>query len=304
MKSEFGVWVFMIVSIQISAQTYTEKIAKEFSFEKKSIDNAIMVANINGNIKVEGYTGDKVILEVTKSIFAKTNERLEKGKTQVQLGVIDRADTLIFFVEGTGAQFGRKNEREGKNREYRNEWGYDWCCNNNCNTNCNCRTEYDYKMDFVIKVPSTIHLMISTINDGDISIENVSGAVKADNINGSIKLNNLVREANVSTINGDVDIEYSSNPKKDCRFYTLNGDINAWFQKGLAASMSFESFNGSFYTNIDRLESLPAQIEKKDAGGDGVKYKVNGNRYKIGTGGAFLDFETFNGDVYLKEKTN
>ena len=36
-----------------------------------------------------------------------------------------------------------------------------------------------------------------------------------------------------------------------------------------------------------------------------VKYKVNGNRFKIGSGGAtFLDFETFNGNVYLKEKTN
>jgi len=304
MKSTFGVCVFMMVSAQLKAQTYTEKITKEFSFEKKSADNAVMVANINGHVKVEGYSGDKIILEVSKSIYAKTNERLEKGKTQVQLGVIDRADTLLFFVEGTGAQFGRKTDGKNRNTGYRNEWGYNWCCDNNMNcNNCNCRTEYDYKMDFVLKVPAAVHVMVSTINDGDISIVNVSGAVKADNINGSIKLNNLVREANASTINGDVDIEYSSNPKKDCRFYTLNGDINAWFQKGLAASMSFESFNGSFYTNIDRLEALPVQVEKKNVG-DGVKYKVNGNRYKIGSGGAFLDFETFNGDVYLKEKTN
>ena len=305
MKSKFGVWVLMLVSTQLHAQTFTEKITKEISFEKKSADNAVMVANINGHIKVEGYAGDKIILEVTKSIFAKTNERLEKGKTQIQLGVIDRADTLLFFVEGTGAQFGRKGDAKNNSIGNRTEWGYNWCCNNNTNCdNCNCRTEFDYKMDFVLKVPSTVHLMVSTINDGNISIENVSGAVKADNINGSIKLNNLVREANVSTINGDVDIEYSSNPKKDCRFYTLNGDINAWFQKGLAANMSFESFNGSFYTNIDRLEALPAQVEKKNAGDDGIKYKVNGNRYKIGSGGAFLDFETFNGNVYLKEKTN
>lgn len=305
MKSKFGVWVLMIISTQLNAQTFTEKITREVSFEKKSADNAVMVANINGHIKVEGYPGDKILLEVSKSIYAKTNERLEKGKTQVQLGVIDRADTLIFYVEGTGAQFGRRTDARTGNTGYGKEWGYNWCCDNNrnCNT-CDCRTEYDYKMDFVLKVPTAVHLMVSTINDGNISIENVSGSVKANNINGSIKLNNLVREANVSTINGDVDIEYLSNPKKDCRFYTLNGDINAWFQKGLAASMSFESFNGSFYTNIDRLEALPAQVEKKNAGDDGIKYKVNGNRYKIGAGGAFLDFETFNGNVYLKEKTN
>jgi len=298
-----GVGMLMIPSFQLLAQTHSEKIAKEFSFEKRGVDNAIIVANINGDITVEGYAGDKIILEVSKFIYAKTNERLEKGKTQVQLGVIDRADTLIFFVEGIGSQFGRKVDGRNRDNRSKGEWGYDWCCNGNCNTNCDCRTEFDYKMDFVLKVPTSVHVVTSTINDGDIAITNVSGAVKANNINGSIKLNKLVREVSASTINGDVDVEYSANPKKDCRFYTLNGDINAWFQRGLAASMSFESFNGSFYTNIEKLESMPVQVEKKDAP-QGVKYKVNGNRFKIGSGGAFLDFETFNGDVYLKEKTN
>jgi hypothetical protein len=100
-----------------------------------------------------------------------------------------------------------------------------------------------------------------------------------------------------------VDIEYAKNPVNDCRFYSLNGDINAYFQKGLAANFSFESFNGDFYTDIDPLESLPVQVvETKN--GEGVKYKVNGTRYKIRTGGPLLDFETFNGNVYLKEKIN
>jgi DUF4097 and DUF4098 domain-containing protein YvlB len=110
-----------------------------------------------------------------------------------------------------------------------------------------------------------------------------------------------MREADASTINGDVDIEYAKNPVKDCKFYSLNGDINAYFQKGLAANFSFESFNGDFYTDIEPLESLPVQVEQTK-NGENVKYKVNGNRYKIRTGGPLLDFETFNGDVYLKER--
>lgn len=302
-----GTLILILTSLQLRAQSFTEKITKEYIFEKKGADNAILVANINGSVKVEGYAGDKVIVEVNKSIYGKTNERLEKGKASIQLGVIDRADTLIFFVEGTGAQFGKKSESR-RNSRHNGEWGYDWCCNNNWNGNgncdCNCRNEFDYKMDFVVKVPSSVHVVVSTINDGNISINNVSGAVTADNINGSIQLNKLVREARASTINGDVDVEYVTNPTKDCRFYSLNGDINAWFQRGLAANMSFESFNGSFYTNIEKLENMPASLEKKDSE-KGTKYKINGNRFKIGSGGpTFLDFETFNGNVYLKEKTN
>src|SRR4026207_1083270 len=139
--------ILMLVSMHLMAQSFTEKITKEFTFEKKGVDNAVLVSNINGSVKVEGYSGEKIMDEETKSIYAKTNERLERGKADIQLGVIDRADTLIFFVEGTGASFGRKLEnRRNSNSWHHAGWGYDWCCNGNGNgngnCNCNCRTEF------------------------------------------------------------------------------------------------------------------------------------------------------------------
>ncbi|HEY9006834.1 MAG TPA: hypothetical protein VIM75_11900 [Ohtaekwangia sp.] len=285
----------LLAAAGLHAQTHTEKITKEFTFEKKSADNALMIANINGSIKVEGYTGDKILVEVTKTIYAKTQARLEKGKEKIQLGVIDRADSIILYAEGECNKFGRKTNRGGKNQR---GWGYSWE-----NNDRSCNEEYDYRLDFFVKVPASINIDVSTINNGDVSVQQVSGVVIANNINGSIKLQNLVREAVASTINGDVDIDYSTNPKKDCRFYSLNGDINAQFRKGLGANLSFESFNGNFFTNIDKLETMPVQIEKSN-NGEGIRYKINGNRYQAGAGGALLDFETFNGNVYLKEKVN
>ncbi len=282
----------------VLAQSFTEKITRELNFEKKSTANAVMVANINGDVRVQGYDGDKILLEVTRTITGKTEVRLEKGKKEIQLGVIDRADTVILYVEGDCNHFGRQNGRNHKHND-QNGWGYEW---NDCNgRGNNCRPEYDYQMDFTLRVPAAVHLMLSTVNDGDITVENMRGAVEADNVNGSIRLSNIVREVNASTINGDVNIDYAHNPDKASRFYTLNGDINANFQKGLGASLSFESFNGSLYTNVAQLESLPVAIEKKQQG-DGIKYKVNNNRFKVGNGGVVLDFETFNGDVYVKEK--
>lgn len=298
MKRKLWFVFVMGVTIQLNAQTHTEKITREFTFEKKSAENALMIANVNGDIKVQAYEGDKILVEVTKTINAKTQERLEKGKTEIQLGVIDLADTIILYVDGLCTRFEKNNRRSEKHSGRDKNWGYSWM--NNCQ---DCHESYDYIMDFTVKIPSTLNLSVSTINDGNIVVENVKGVVIANNINGSIRLHNLMREANASTINGDVDVEYAQNPQRDCRFYSLNGDINALFQKGLAASMSFESFNGSFYTNVDRLEPLPVLVEKKSQD-KGMKYKVNGNRYKIGSGGAYLDFETFNGNVYLKEKIN
>ncbi|MEO7989139.1 MAG: hypothetical protein ABI663_06325, partial [Chryseolinea sp.] len=77
----------LVVQLAI-AQSFTEKITKELTFEKKSIDNALQIANINGNIKVVGYAGDKILLTVEKTINAKTQERLERGKKEIQLGII------------------------------------------------------------------------------------------------------------------------------------------------------------------------------------------------------------------------
>lgn len=271
--------------------THTDKTTKEFAFEKRDVNNTLLIENINGSITVTGYSGDKIVVEVTRTVRAKTQARFDKAKEEVKMGVIDLADSIILYSSDGCTRFGRGTP----NNRGRNGWSYNW------NERDGCRTEYDFELDFVVKVPAGINIDISTINHGDVAVQGVTGIVIANNINGSIKLQNLVREAEASTINGNLDVEYTTNPKRKCRFYTLNGDINALFQKGLAADLSFESFNGSFYTNIEKIEVLPAKIEKSDKG-NGIRYKVMDNLFKTGPGGVMLDFETFNGNVYLKEK--
>lgn len=283
----------MILAHTASAQTFSDEISKVLAFEKRSPANALIIANIFGGVKVTAYDGDQVLVEVTRSISAKTEARLEKGKTDLQLGILDRADTLILYVRDGCHEF--TQHLRGKHTGH-GEWGYE-------GFQKDCSLAYDYELEFVVKVPVTVNISVSTINDGDIVIENAMGVVKARNVNGGIKLENLRNQAEAQTVNGNVDVTYAQNPGKECRFYSLNGDINALFQPGLSARVGFESFNGSFYTNITRLEHLPATVEKSNHG-DGMRYKIDGNRFKVGEGGALLDFETFNGNVYLKEKIN
>jgi hypothetical protein len=275
------------------AQTYTDKITKELKFEKAGSSNTLVLANINGSMSVQGYDGDKILIEAERTIKAKTEARLEQGKKEMQLQQIDRLDTLIVYVGGGCNHFGYRT-----NKRQHNGWGYHGDCNNG-----DCNPPYDYIFNFTVKVPNGINVEVSTVNEGNVTIENVKGKVKAENINGAIRLTALAGQTYASTINGDVDVEYSRNPDQDSRYYTLNGDINALFVKGLAANMAFKSFNGDLYTNVQHLEGLPATIERKQDK-EGMNLKVSGNRFKVGNGGATLDFETFNGDVIVKEKNN
>lgn len=286
-----------VLCIAVHAQKHTETITKTILFEKISPANTLMIANLNGDVKVIGYEGTEIKIEIIKTITAKTEVRLAEGKERIQLGIINDVDSIVLYVQGTCSTFSKHHAR-GRNNGWGKFGAYGWD-----NSEKDCTEGFGYTLDFVVSVPSGTHVLVSTINDGEVVVENVKGIVRASNINGDITLKNLVREASASAINGNVDIEYAKNPISDCKFYSLNGDINAWFQKGLAANFSFESFNGDFYTDIEPLQSLPVNVEKTKEGKN-VKYKVNGNRYKIGAGGPLLDFETFNGNVYLKERVN
>lgn len=150
MRIIFYIMMTIMVPVVATGQSFTEKITKEYAFEKRSADNAVIVSNINGHVNVIGYDGEKILVEVVKNIRGKTEARLEKGKQEVTLGVIDRADTLIFYIADGCNSFGEiSKEKHGHNGWNRNGWGYVWNCNDG-----KCRHEYDYTMDFTIRVPA------------------------------------------------------------------------------------------------------------------------------------------------------
>lgn len=282
-------------------QSATETITREFVFEKKGAANALLVFNVNGSVTVTGYEGDKVLVEVKKTIKAKTEQRLAEGKEEIQLGIMDRADSIFLYVKGTCNPFGQSSRKRGNWHRKFGGWGYNW---DNGHGDRDCRERYDYTMEFTIKIPASLNLVASTINSGDVEVTGVSGQVVADNINGSIRLSNISGATRASTINGTLNLDYSGNPKSDSRFYSLNGDIHANFRKGLAAQLAFKSFNGDLYSSVPDITPMAVTLEKTDKGGEGIRFRLDGNRYKIRQGGPLLDFETFNGDVFVKEKEN
>lgn len=275
----------------VLAQVKSEKISRTITFEKIGPQSVLILANINGSIAVEGYSGSDVVMEVEKTISAKSPDRLEVGIKTLDLGVIDRGDTMILYVKGVTHGFGRRNNSNSDT----GGWGYDWRDKEMDDLG------FDFKMNFRIRIPGALNLVVSTINEGDVKVSNVSAKVIANNINGSISLEQVSSSVKANTINGDVDVTYSRNPVSDCRFYTLNGNITASFRKGLSSTVSFKSFNGEFFTNLPELNPLPVEVRRSNTE-KGTRYEINGNQFKAGSGGPRLDFETFNGNVYLREQ--
>ncbi len=289
--------VALLSACQLTAQAPAterrETIKKEITLDDVK-EAKLYIRNISGSLDVQGYDGNKIILEVKKTLKVKSADKLEATWAETELGIVQKGNAVLLYPKSpcTNPAISEVDPDDW------DEWNQLYV------NNCRWKYEGNTKFDFVVKVPKQLTLSIATVNDGNIVVKEVSGKLNVNNVNGSIKLENIAGATQARTVNGDVDLDYTQNPNDDSYYYTLNGNINANFKKGLSSNLFFKSFNGDFYTELDDniMEPLPVMVEKAKEN-KGVKYKVGGKAgIKVRNGGPKLDFETFNGDVYVKER--
>ncbi|AFK03672.1 hypothetical protein Emtol_2536 [Emticicia oligotrophica DSM 17448] len=259
---------------------FSEKIQKEFTVSPNSV---LAVYNIDGFIKVEGYAGNKVSIEVDKTLSAETQEDLEKGKREFKLEFEQKGDSLFAYIAEPW------DSRPNRNQD---RWNND-----------NRKIRYRSNLNFTIKVPKSMNLVVSTINNGDIHVHEVDGQIKANNINGKITLKDIKAANDVHTINGDVTINYLTLPPDNAKYYTLNGNLNISYPANFSADCEFKTFQGDFFTDFEEVETLPAKVMRTTKESEkGTTHKLSkGSLIRIGKGGKNLKFETFNGNIYIKK---
>lgn len=262
--------------------THEAKVQKEFTVTPNSF---VGVYNLNGSVRVEGYNGSKVIVEIKQTIEAENKAELELAQKEVKLGFDQSGDSLVLY---TAEPYDTRPRNSWNNRQQHRE------------------IEYQVKLDYVIKVPHSMEMRLSTVNEGDIFVRDVQGLIRANNVNGSITLDNIQALKEVHTINGDVKINFTAVPTSDAKFYTLNGVLDVTFPQNLSADFEMKSWHGDFFTDFEEVEKLPARttsnVKKSDKS---TSYKLEQiNRIRIGkSGGQVLKFETMNGNVYIRKKS-
>lgn len=266
------------------AREFKEHMNKEFTLSGDAARSILFIYNISGFIKVEGYAGTKVLLDMDKTITADDDKNLETGKKEFRLAFDERTDTIMAYIA------------EPYDSRPRRHWQYN---------DDRREIDYNYNVDFTVKVPFGMNLQISTVNDGIISVNNVSGILYISNVNEEISVKNAKGTTYAHTVNGNVSVNYLTNPPEESSYYTINGDIRVSYQPGLSADLQFKSMNGDFYTDFQEAERLPATVTKvQEKRGEGIVYKLNAiTSVRFGKGGKIFKFETLNGNVYIKKQS-
>jgi hypothetical protein len=242
----------------------------------------LIVENVWGSVVVRGYDGDTVEMVAEETVRAKTTERIEQARREVEIEVRRRDGEIELYVDGPF-----RCQQEDR-RNCWNEWN----------------NHYEVIYDFEIRVPFATDLEVRTVTDGDIEVFDVRGDFRIHNVNGSIDLAGMAGSGEAVTVNGPVVASFVSNPGGDSHFKTVNGKIDVSFQPDLSADLDMIARWGELWSEYEVAPLPSAPPTKKTKGNRTIIELPRGTRVRVDGGGPTHSFETLNGNIYVRKGTS
>ena len=157
---------------------------------------------------------------------------------------------------------------------------------------------------FEILAPTHSNLKLSTVNGGDILVENIDGDLDVNNTNGGITLNSVAGAVNAGTTNGSVRATMTRvTAQKEMAFTSLNGTVDVTLPPTTKANLRMRSNNGDVYSDFDVQLAASAPTVEENRNGNG-RYRISRNRSIVGAingGGPDFELRTFNSNVYVRK---
>jgi hypothetical protein len=159
-------------------------------------------------------------------------------------------------------------------------------------------------ISLTLQVPVKTSLELSTMNNGDILVENVEGEHEISNMNGKVTLKNVSGSVVANSMSDDLIVILTKiNTGKAMSFSTMSGDVDVTLPATAKANIKMKSNQGDIYSDFD-LTMKPTTKKTVSEKGKGGKFKIKFDEYLLGTlngGGPEFTFKTFSGDIYIRK---
>lgn len=281
MKKILLTLAILVVAMAAAFAQTAKTIREQLTLPQNSREYTIKIMNLHGKVEVKGYNGNTVELQAQKSVEARSGKDTAGLEQEWSLVFRQEGNTILVYANGPGVEV--KENSKGN-------WSYN--VNNDSNDGM-------VKFDIVLRVPDQAVVKASTVNGGDVILQDLRSDASGSNVNGGVKLSNITGNVSATTVNGDVEVESKSLPETDTKFTTVNGAIRLTYPPQLAANIQYTTVSGDFYTDFN-VTTSPLKEEKKRNGG--TYYKIGGkSALQVGQGGPKIKITTVNGDMYLKK---
>jgi len=280
----------LILSLIIGSNSFgqsTEQLTVPLSSPGKPYSLKIQL--VSGSIKVVSYDGKDIIINATPR-----SSDDDKGS---------RTNSNINFRKGGKDKEEGSNFDESGMKRISSAGGFEVTAKEADNTVTVNTGNPNKTVDLDLKIPQDVKLKIGTVNDGEISVENVRGELEVSNVNEKVTLSNVSGSVMANTVNGDIVVTFSKvDPNAPMAFSTLNGDIKVTLPVDTKANLKLKSDNGEIFSDFDVVvDKTPGKVDKISTPG---MYKIKKDNWvygKINGGGAEMLMKNMQGNIYLKK---
>jgi hypothetical protein len=206
-------------------------VKETLSGEYPTNENTILIVeNVNGNIDITGWSGDKITLEVEEKVEKKYKSQLD----DVEVNVTEDSDEVII--------------KAIYNTEKRD-----------VTVTMTIKVPHVVTVEKVLDVNGDIKITDVKgdcevmVTNGEISINDVDGYIKAGMTNGDIEIKDTTGIREITNTNGNIKAEVY-NLKADVAVTNTNGDITVYILSSLDANITLDTENGKVKVNDLTLE--------------------------------------------------
>lgn len=233
----------------------------------------VTVGLINGSIHVVGYSGKDIVIDAVATSPRKGHREEPADGSSNGMRRIPNGNAMEVSAE----------EKDNRVKVNSDSW--------------------KRGIELTIKVPQRSSLKLNTVNNGDITVENVTGALEITNVNGAIQLTNIAGSAVANTVNGNLTATFKTiDSDVPMAFSTLNGNVDVTFPASAKASVKLKSDRGDIYSDFDiDVDKNQPKATRSNQNGmyrvtveDWVQGKING-------GGPEMMMKNMNGNIYIRK---
>ena len=249
---------------------------KEVRFSSPNSPKVFEIDNVFGSITVQGYAGNTVQLSVDQTLVAENRDDMREAEQYTQLRLTENDNHILAYAEAPY-----------RDQEYHHHHSHHF--------------GYHAKYNLVVKVPFETDLILKTITEGDIQVDDVVGEFEIRNVNGSIRMDQVDGPCSAHTVNGPISVKFRAVPDGNCDFKTINGDLTLSFPSEPHGDYRLKTFNGEMYSDFS-FTTLPANAPIRSKKGSLTKIKSDGFvGVRIGAGGPEFKMDTLNGDITIRQ---
>ncbi len=169
--------------------------------------------------------------------------------------------------------------------------------------------ETDHRVDQVsvtARIPRRADLNLSTVNDGEIIVRNITGTLELGNTNGPVTATGISGSVIAESINDNIEIGFASLPREVAMsMESVSGNLIVRLPADAGAELHLDSSQGEILSDFE-VEVVPSKpVVERDDSGDGISVRVENTIVaRVNGGGPVIRLKTLSGDISILKAGN